>query len=112
MLSVLFVCGGCAWGFFFLSLLAQRVCSSPKGAAAACTPCRSFCSLSRPLVLLLVVGPFVLVRNGISVHGGVRTRFACSCGAGACACVLVHDCVFYPSWFLRLDSSFGYKPSF
>ena len=44
------------------------MCPTSTGAAAACTPCRSFFSLSRPLVLLLVVGPGVFDRDGISVH--------------------------------------------
>ena len=59
VLCFIFLFWVCVGGsLFFLSLLAQRVRPKATGAAAACTPNMSFFSLSRPLVLLLVVGPF------------------------------------------------------
>ena len=85
--------------------------STSTGAAAACTPCWSFFSLSRPLVLLLVVGPGVLVRDGPSVLGGARMRFACCGGVCACACVPVHAC-FIPAGSSALLAPLASSPCF
>ena len=80
-LRSLFLWWVCAGGSCsVLSLLAKRVCPTPQGALAACTPRVSFIFLSCPLVLLLVVGR-VFDRAGSGWFMG---------GARLCVCVFVH----------------------
>ena len=103
-------CVGCAWGVLVLfSHCLLNVCvPGCKVPSQHATPSVSFLSLSRPLVLLLVVGRFLLFWLWL-VMVGVHARRACC----VCVCALMGDfaCVLVMrySWGFCPVSTFGLK---
>ena len=95
------------------------MCSTSTGAATACTPSRAIFSLSRPLVLLLVVGrlswfvfSFVFTGSGRFMVGVLARVVPAVLCVRVRVCVPVRVCAWvcvFISWDSVLVSAFGFK---